>query len=154
MIFVWQNSLLMIAGIFVAVVICYIYKKKQLVHLSEWQYKEQPVTQDDLQILHEIIKSFPEQQLWDKYDDRFCVRDEKQSLFCLTVSVSKEITGNYLHRGVVTQELRLTIEELFPDRWTSHPIMDFNNHSKTTTADVLKVLNETSSRLEGRLQIV
>lgn len=112
----------------------------------EWLDRNKLVTDNDIQIIEATISSMSDSTNWLKKDDRICIPGDSQSLFCAIAFASKSIAENYDHRGVATQEVRFTIEELYPNRWEKHPIKDFNNHRETTFEEVHLVLLVTLKR--------
>jgi len=149
MYFTEHNIIFFTAGVFTFAVLCFLYKRFRQVRKSDWQYKLLDVTESDLQVIDSVEQNFVEEN-WNKGDDRLCIPSKKLSLFCAIAFASKNITGTYTHWGVVTQELRLTIEETYPERWSKHPLMDFNNHEDTNSRDILNVLEVTRERLIKR----
>lgn len=117
----------------------------------KWMKQDNPVTEQDLEVLHHAKSLLKNDDNWDQNDDRHCLIWERKSLFCAIALAQKEVTGQYDHRSIPAQEIRFTIEAQFPGRWDKHPIMDFNNHKDTTFAEIQNVLQDTIGRLESRL---
>jgi len=114
--------------------------------------RDREVSQADIQVLDGAIKLLNEGGVgWNRNDDRLCICGETWSLFCALARASIDVTGEYIHRRVAIQEVRFTIDDYFPDRWTQHQLQDFNNHKDTRFEDVIWVLQETRRRLLKRL---
>ena len=92
---------------------------------------------------------------WNRADNRVCPADAKTfSLYCALEKATDEISGNFKHRGAAMQEARFVIEDLVPD-WEkkyNHRLMDFNNDSKTTFADIQRVFGLLEERIAKRLK--
>jgi hypothetical protein len=104
----------------------------------------------DLQILLATKASLENERVLDKKDDRICVSATPRTLYCALANSMIENIGHYEHTGNVMVAVRQTINTHFSDRWTAHPIMDFNNHDDTTREDVYFVIDETINALTDR----
>lgn len=102
---------------------------------------------DDIAILEATMKKLEDLPSWDRQDDRDCANDPpgRASLFCLLVRAVEDRMGRYHHRQPALELVRAVINERWPDRWSSHQLMDFNNHSSTTLDDVRTVLEVAHS---------
>lgn len=93
-----------------------------------------------LRIIEQAVQTITERNEVNKNADRICASEVPSTLFCILASASIDQIGHYEHHSIAMDAVRGAIYEHFPDRWTSHPIMDFNNHSDTTVADMLFIL--------------
>ena len=118
----------------------------------DWKERDNDVKTSDLKVLEQAKILLDKEENWDKNDDRHCLIWDKKSLFCALALAQKEIEGHYCHRSIPIQEVRFTIVDQYPGRWSDHPIQDFNNHADTTYEDVCKILIVTQQRLLKRLQ--
>ena len=116
-----------------------------------WTKKESPVFEQDIIVLRRASEFLNEENNWDKNKDRHCLIWEKKSLFCAIALAQKEINGVYIHGSTSIQQVRYIIDEIYEDRWSVHPIMEFNNHSETSFADVENTLRLAIQRIEARL---
>ena len=113
--------------------------------------RDREVSRADIKVLDGATKLLQDGGGWNRNDDRLCICGEAWSLFCALARASIDVTGEYDHRRVAIQEVRFTIDDNFPDRWTRHHLQDFNNHKDTRFDDVIWVLQETRRRLLKRL---
>jgi hypothetical protein len=63
-----------------------------------------------------------------------------------------EVSGKAAHRGAALQEARFVIDEIAIDRNYEHRLMNYNNDSTTTFADIQEVLRITESLIRLRLK--
>jgi len=141
-------------GVGTGVLTCLMFKTLlKLKRNRVWHYQYNPATKLDIQIIAQTLETLNNPGYWDKSSDRLCIPDKRQSLFCTLAFVSRELTGKYEHWGTVSQELRKTIEEKYAERWSEHPIMDFNSHPDTKHQDILNILQTTKDKLESRAKI-
>jgi hypothetical protein len=114
-----------------------------------------PVTREDLRIVQRAKQILNTPEKWNRADNRVCPADAKTfSLYCALEKATDEISGNFKHRGAAMQEARFVIEDLVPD-WEkkyNHRLMDFNNDSKTTFADIQRVFGLLEERIAKRLK--
>jgi hypothetical protein len=130
--------------------------------------RDQPATADDLRILRRADVLLGDASVWNRDDDRVCDDDEasgKRSLFCALQKANREILGEYQHRNVPLQEVRLVIQVATRDRQGEmviralrrfslpHRLMDFNNLPETQFDDVKQVLRVASERIAARLEL-
>jgi hypothetical protein len=101
-----------------------------------------PASSDDIAILEATMKRLEELPSWDRQDDRDCSNDPPghSSLFCVLVRAVEDRMGRYHHRQPALELVRGVINERWPDRWSNHQLMDFNNHPSTTMHDVRTVV--------------
>jgi hypothetical protein len=129
--------------------------------------RDQPATADDLRILRRADGLLGDASVWNRADDRVCDDDEasgKRSLFCALQKANREILGEYQHRNLALQEMRLVIQDATRDRQAEmviralrrfslpHRLMDFNNLPETRFEDVKQVLRVASERIAARLE--
>jgi len=115
----------------------------------EYEQRERPVTEDDLNILHRAYEILHSESKWDREDDRVChEEDTTWSLFCALQKASIEVLGEYQHRRVSLQEVRFAIVDASPGERFQHRLRDFNN---TRSFDEVKdVLAVAIQRVEAR----
>ena len=116
-----------------------------------WENKEQPVFQKDLDILVRTKDILSDESKWNSNDDRVCNEDDtKWSLFCALKKATVETLGEYDHRRVALMEVRWIIHKLMEDEDFKHRLMDFNNTREFD--DIIKVLDESIQKVQARLE--
>ena len=84
--------------------------KKRTKIKPEWENKEQPVSNEDLQILQSAREILSDESKWNSDDDRVCNEDDtKWSLFCALKKATIEIDRKVL------AELAVNQPEIFKD---------------------------------------
>ena len=117
----------------------------------QWENKEQPVSQEDLQILLRAKEILSDESQWNNDDDRVCNDDDtKWSLFCALKKATIETIGEYDHRRVALMEVRWIIHKLMEGEDFKHRLMDFNNTRKFN--DIVKVLDESIQQVQAKLE--
>jgi hypothetical protein len=121
---------------------------------AELERRDQPVTQEDLQILIRAQALLGNESMWNRNDDRVCDDDEatgKRSLFCALQEACMEVLGSYDHRRVALQEVRFAVEDATRGRDFEHRLMEFNNLPETQLVDIRRVLQVATERVKSRL---
>ena len=114
---------------------------------------EAPPSQKDLDIFVAARELLSSEALWDREDDRDCENDEALiGLYCALASATATVMGQYQHRQPAMQAVRRVIGAEWPERVVDHRLMNFNNDSRTTLADVQRLfeLAEESLRRSVR----
>ena len=125
--------------------------KKRTKMKPEWENKEQPISNEDLQILERAIEILSDESKWNSDDDRVCNEDDtKWSLFCALKKAAIETLGEYDHRRVALMEVRWIIHKLMEGEDFKHRLMDFNNTRGFD--DIIKVLDESIQKVQFRLE--
>src|SRR4030095_15804930 len=114
-----------------------------------------PVTPADLQIVKRAREILDSPYKWNRTDNRVCPPHAKTfSLYCALQMATIEVGGKAEHRGAALQEARFVVDEIAADRNYEHRLMNYNNDSTTTFADIQEVLRITESiialKLKGR----
>ncbi|MCH9695852.1 MAG: hypothetical protein K0U72_15165 [Gammaproteobacteria bacterium] len=107
--------------------------------------------QRQLRVLHIVRSELRSDFEWDQQDNRVCIDGMPTSLFCELARASIRTIGHYQHDSAAMRSVRNVIDARYPDRWTVHPIMDFNNHSDTSRADLKEVIDESIATLDALL---
>ena len=119
----------------------------------QWENKEQPVSQEDLQILLRAKEILSDESQWNNDDDRVCNDDDtKWSLFCALKKATIETLGEYDHRRVALMEVRWIIHKLMEGEDFKHRLMDFNNTREFN--DIVKVLDESIQQVQAKLESI
>jgi hypothetical protein len=121
---------------------------------DELEQRDRPVTEEDVLILQKAAGLLTREEEWNRQDDRECADDEasgRRSLFCALQKACIDVLGNYDHRRVALQEVRFAVEDATRGQDFEHRLRDFNNLPGTTLADVRKVLQVATLRVQGRL---
>jgi hypothetical protein len=113
-----------------------------------------PVTKADVQIVQRARAILDSQTKWNRSDTRKCPANATTfSLYCALEKATAEVTGRFEHRGAAMQEARFVIDDIAPNRKSyKHRLMDFNNDSTTTFADVQKFFGLLEDRVTKRLR--
>jgi hypothetical protein len=115
--------------------------------------REPPVTAQDSTILEAAMSLLPDEDHWNRHDNRECPPAATQlSLFCALQQASIQVLGKYDHRRAALQEVRFAIEAVTNGREFEHRLMDFNNLAETSLEDIHRVLNIAKERVESRLR--
>jgi len=112
-----------------------------------------PVTKAEVQIVQRAQEILDSPSKWNRADTRVCPGDAKNfSLYCALEKATRDVTGQFEHRGAAMQEARFVIEEVAPGwRKYHHRLMDYNNDPATTFADIQRVLRLLGERISKRL---
>jgi len=122
---------------------------------ADLERRDQPVTQEDVQILARAEALLADESMWNRTDDRVCDDDEatgKRSLFCALQRACIDVLGSYDHRRVALQEVRFAVEDATRGRDFEHRLMEFNNLPETQLVDIRKVLQVAEERVRSRLE--
>ena len=120
----------------------------------EMERRDQPVTEEDLQILIRADEILIDESVWNREDDRICDDDElagRRSLFCALQKACTEVLGAYDHRRVALQEVRFAIEDAAEGQEFAHRLRDYNNLSDTQFDDVKRILFVAREKVNVRL---
>ena len=111
------------------------------------------VTQADLQIVKRARELLNSPSSWNRADNRKCPDGAKTfSLYCALEVATVEVGKKFEHRGAALQEMRFVIDEIAAARNYDHRLMDYNNDTSTSFADVQEVLRITQSLIALRLK--
>ena len=115
--------------------------------------KQAPPSEIDLEILIAASEMISSVDMWDREDDRNCENDSGTlSVYCALAKSTAHFMGRYQHRQPAMQAVRFVIQEKWPDRITSHRLMDFNNDPSTTLEDLHQLFEMALGRLRPELQ--
>jgi len=120
----------------------------------ELEMREQPVAEEDLQILVRADEILIDDTVWNREDDRNCKDDElagRRSLFCALQKACIEVLGAYDHRRVALQEVRFAIVDATDGREFAHRLRDYNNLPETQFDDVKRILVVAREKVSIRL---
>ena len=119
---------------------------------DELERRDQPVTEEDLQILKRADKILSSPAVWNRHDTRVCKQEDKTwSLFCAMERASLGVLGEYRHREVALQEVRFAVEDVTKGIEFEHRMMDYNNLPSTRFSDIKRVLKTATDRVSARL---
>jgi hypothetical protein len=119
---------------------------------DELERRDQPVTEEDLQILKRADKILSSPAVWNRHDTRVCKHEDKTwSLFCAMERASLDVLGEYRHREVALQEVRFAVEDVTKGIEFEHRMMDYNNLPSTRFSDIKRVLKTATDRVSARL---
>lgn len=120
----------------------------------ELEMHDQPVAEEDLQILVRADEILIDDTVWNREDDRNCKDDElagRRSLFCALQKACIEVLGAYDHRRVALQEVRFAIVDATDGREFAHRLRDYNNLPETQFDDVKRILVVAREKVSIRL---
>jgi hypothetical protein len=119
---------------------------------DEQERRDQPVTEEDLQILLRADQILSSPTVWNRHDTRVCKPEDKTwSLFCAMEKASLDVLGQYRHREVALQEVRFAVEDVTKGMQFEHRMMDYNNLPSTQFSDIKRVLKTATDRVSARL---
>lgn len=103
---------------------------------------EAPPSEIDLEILQIARNLLRNAEMWDRDDDRNCENDMSLiSVYCALARATREAMGSYQHRQPAMQAVRRVIASEWRDRIVNHRLMNFNNDTRTTLADVRRLFD-------------
>jgi hypothetical protein len=106
-------------------------------------------TATDIAIIARTIELLPNENAWNKADNRQCPADQaKLSLFCALQKATTEISGGIHYRQPALQAVREVLNTVDGWRINTHRIMDYNNHPATTLAEIHDLLLRAQAGLE------
>jgi hypothetical protein len=113
-----------------------------------------PVTKTDVRIVQRAREILSSQAKWNRADTRVCPPEAKSfSVYCALEKGTREVTGEFEHRGAAMQEARFVIDDIAPNRKNyHHRLMDYNNDPTTTFADIQKFFQLLEERITKRLR--
>jgi hypothetical protein len=110
-------------------------------------------TADDLAIIERAITLLPDNERWNKNDNRQCSQGAtKLSLFCALMQASTEISGGVHYRQPAMQAVREELNLVDAQRIKTHRIMDYNNHPDTTLAEVHALMRRAKARVVAEVR--
>jgi hypothetical protein len=119
---------------------------------DELERRDQPVTEEDLQILKRADKILSSPAVWNRHDRRVCKPEDKTwSLFCAMEKASLDVLGEYRHREVALQEVRFAVEDVTKGIEFEHRMMDYNNLPSTQFSDIKHIIKTATDRVGARL---
>jgi len=111
-----------------------------------------PVTKADITIVVRARAILDSPAKWNRADNRKCPANATTfSIYCALEKATAEVTGDFKHRGAVMQEARFVIEDMAPHRNYEHRLMNYNNDSRTTFADVQRLFDLLQADIAKRL---
>lgn len=119
---------------------------------DDLERRDQPVTDEDLKILERANQILKSAAVWNRHDTRECKpQDKTWSLFCAMEKASLDVLGEYRHREVALQEVRVAVEDATKGIEFEHRMMDYNNLESTKFEDIKKILAIATGRVRTRL---
>lgn len=110
--------------------------------------KTVPPSDLDREIVKRAAAILSSEAVWDRADDRKCeATDKTWSIYCAMTRATQEVTGGVHHRRPAMEVVRVIVEERTAGRNYNHRLMDYNNDSTTTLADVKSLFAEALKRM-------
>lgn len=109
-----------------------------------------PVSETDVQIVHRARQILSSPEKWNRSDNRKCPHSATTvSIYCALEQATRELGGDFEHRGAAMQEARFVIDDIAPprDHHYPHRLMGFNNDPATTFADVQRMMAMLEERV-------
>jgi hypothetical protein len=110
-----------------------------------------PPSELDREIIRRADALLSSDAVWNRHDDRRCPETATTwSIYCALVHATIVTTCGAHHRRPAMEVVRELIESRTAGRNYAHRLMDYNNDSTTTLADVRSLFREARSRAGGR----
>ena len=112
-----------------------------------------PATTNDVAILESALNLMSSVRNLDRHSDQDCRNDDPDlaSLFCVMWSAIESTMGRYHHGQPARILVHAVVVEKWPDRYSGHRMVDFNNHPATTVDDVRSVLTLALARARAEV---
>jgi hypothetical protein len=89
--------------------------------------------------------------VWNRADNRKCPPEAKTwSIYCAMEKATVDVAGAFHHRRPALQVVRAIVDERTAARPYQHRLMDYNNDSTTTLADVRSLFAEALRRIDAQ----
>jgi hypothetical protein len=107
-----------------------------------------PATSNDVAILVSTLNRLGSIRAWDRKSDQDCrnLAPGLTSLFCMLSEAVEAQMGRYHHSQPAVDLVRTVIIERWPERFTTHLLVDFNNNPATTINDMRNLLEVALAR--------
>ena len=103
----------------------------------------------DREILVRAAKIIPSNAVWNRADNRKCpTAATTWSIYCAVEEAQLEVAGGFHHRRPAGELVREIVDERTKSRNYKHRMMDYNNDTTTTLADVRSVFAEAIARIK------
>src|SRR6185295_14181742 len=104
----------------------------------------------DRDIIRRASTMLSSMETWNRADNRRCPgRTTAWSVYCALDRAAVEVACGTHHRGPAMEAVRVIVDERSAGRNYEHRLMDYNNDSTTTLADVRSLFAEALRRLNG-----
>lgn len=102
----------------------------------------------DRRIIQRAAAILGADSVWNRADNRTCPASAHTwSIYCAVQLATIEVAGAFHHRRPAAEVVRIVIEERTRGRHYSHRLMDYNNDTSTTLADVRSLFAEAIARI-------
>ena len=103
----------------------------------------------DREILARAAKIISSDAVWNRADNRKCPATATTwSIYCAVERAQVEVTGGFHHRRPAGELLREVVDDRTKARNYNHRMMDYNNDTTTTLADVRSLFAEAIARIK------
>jgi len=93
--------------------------------------------------------------VWNRADDRKCpAAATTWSIYCAMEKATDDVTGGIDHRRPAMEVVREIVDDRSAGRNYDHRLMDYNNDSRTTLADVASLFAEALKRMDDRIWLL
>ena len=112
--------------------------------------REVPPSPLDVEIIRRAAALLSSNAVWNRADNRRCPgRATTWSIYCAMDKAAIQATCGTHHRRPAMEAVRVIIDQRTASRGYEHRLMDYNNDSTTTLADVHSLFREALARLDG-----
>lgn len=103
----------------------------------------------DREILVRAAKIISSDAVWNRADNRQCpAAATTWSIYCAVEQAQVEVAGGFHHRRPAGELVRVLVDERTKSRNYKHRMMDYNNDTTTTLADVQSLFAEAIARIK------
>lgn len=107
----------------------------------------------DIQVIEIAQKFLNGGQSWNRADNRECPENEADvSLYCSLLQASEQVMGKPYHRQPAMQVIREIIGNRWPDRYSNHRLMEFNNHPSTSFSDLAELFKQAKHEISENMR--
>lgn len=102
----------------------------------------------DREIVQRAAAILSSTSVWNRKDNRQCAAGASSwSIYCAMEAATAEVTGGMDHRRPAMEVVREIVDDRTAGRHYNHRLMDYNNDSTTTLADVQSLFREALERM-------
>ena len=107
----------------------------------------------DIEILNLALSKLNNGSNWNRADNRNCADDSQLlSLYCALTYATTQLMGKPYHRQPAIQVIREIIGARWPERFSDHRLMDFNNNQASDFNDINILFREAQDTIASLLR--
>lgn len=112
---------------------------------------ELPPSDLDVKIVQRAAAILSSTSVWNRDDNRQCPAvTQAWSIYCAMERATIEVTGGFHHRRPAMETVRAIVDQRTSDRNYHHRLMDYNNDSSTSLADVQSLFAQALRQMSAR----